>query len=691
MPNLSFTTDLEIQQYHQKICAEINHYNYAYHTLDTPLVTDQVYDKRYQTLVELELKYKCILDTSLSPTKRFGSKPLSVFEVIAHKELMLSLSNGFNEEDIASFYKRLTELTNQHDLSFECEPKLDGLAISIYYKNGVLEYALTRGDGIKGEKVTENVKTIRNVPLKLNGDNLTQEIEIRGEIIINKQDFLSLNQKAEMCDKKVFANPRNAAAGSIRQLNSSIAAKRKLKMYAYGIGAHSGFTLPKTQYELMQKLKSWGFQLTDEIKIVSGEIGLIDYYQHMSHKRADLPYDIDGLVYKLNRLDLQTKAGFIAKAPRWALAHKFPAEEVESEILAIDFQVGRTGAVTPVARLKPVAVGGVIVSNATLHNMNEIKRKNIKVHDRVIVRRAGEVIPEVLCSLPEYRTEGTIITIVMPEKCPICQSRIEYVKDQAVARCTGGWHCSAQRKERIKHFASRKAMDINGMGDKNVEQLVNRDIVKTPADLYSLSLPVLSQLERMGSKSSLNLLSALESSKTVTLNRFVYALGIKGVGEVSANALANHFGSLEAIKNANLDELALIYDFGEVMVNNVIAFWQDPLNIQLVQALINAGITMIKQKKFEAEVLEKVVNNLFYGKTVAITGRFSKFSRDELKEKLEALGAKYSVSVSSKTNFLIAGEKASSKLAKAEALHIKVISEDEFSNARQDNRYWLEN
>ncbi|WHN66336.1 NAD-dependent DNA ligase LigA [Cysteiniphilum sp. QT6929] len=680
MSDLSFKKNnnpIEIQEYYQNLCEEINRYNYAYHTLDAPLVSDQVYDKAYQALAELETQYQDILDTSLSPTKRVGSKPLTAFEVIAHKVPMLSLSNGFDDEDIARFYKRLTELTQTHALSFECEPKLDGLAISIHYKNGRLDYAVTRGDGVEGEKVTENVKTIRNVPLQLKGDNLPKEIEVRGEIVINKQDFLALNQIAEARDEKVFANPRNAAAGSVRQLDSRIAAKRKLKMYAYGVGAYTGFNLPQTQYELMQQLKLWGFQLTDEVEVVDGEEGLLDYYQRMSHKRADLPYDIDGLVYKLNRLNLQTKAGFIAKAPRWALAHKFPAEEVESEILAVDFQVGRTGAVTPVARLKPVAVGGVIVSNATLHNIDEIKRKDIKIHDRVIVRRAGDVIPEVMRSLPEYRNANTTQEIVMPKVCPVCQSNIEYINDQAIARCTGGWHCRAQRKERIKHFASRKAMDIDGMGDKIVEQLVDKEIIKTPADLYALNLPVLSQLERMGRKSSLNLLDALEKSKTVLLHRFIYALGIKDIGEVSAKALANHFGSLEAIKNATLEELISIHDIGEVMANHLKAFWQDSLNIELVDALIAAGITIIEPKKVAAEVAETAVDNLFFGKTVVITGSFTEFTRDELKEKLEALGAKCSGSVSSKTDFLIAGEKAGSKLAKAQALGIKVITEDE--------------
>ncbi|WP_233263309.1 NAD-dependent DNA ligase LigA [Caedibacter taeniospiralis] len=665
----------EIQLKYQALCAEITQYNYAYHTLDKPLVSDQVYDQKHQQLVDLEGEYKNILDISHSPTQRVGSEPLPYFEVVTHKVPMLSLSNGFEEEDVANFYKRLTELTYESELSFECEPKLDGLAISIHYKNGLLDYAVTRGDGAEGEKVTENVKTIRNVPLSLNGDNLPQEIEIRGEIVINKADFLALNSEAEARGEKGFANPRNAAAGSIRQLDSRIAARRKLKMYAYGVGAQVGFKLPQTQYELVQQLKQWGFQLTNEVEVVSGENGLMDYYERMSHKRADLPYDIDGLVYKLNRLDLQTKAGFIAKAPRWALAHKFPAKEVESEIMAVDFQVGRTGAITPVARLKPVAVGGVIVSNATLHNMDEIKRKDIHLHDRVIVRRAGDVIPEIVRSLPEYRTVSA--TIVMPSVCPVCQSAIEHVKDQAIARCIGGWHCGAQRKERIKHFASRKAMDIDGLGDKIVEQLVDKNLIRSPADLYQLSLPVLSSLERMGQKSALNVLEALENSKRVQLHRFVYALGIKDIGEVSAKALANHFGSLQAIKAASLEALVSIDDVGETMANSLLAFWADDYNVQLVNDLLEAGVILSNPIKADQHEHNEITANPFYGKTIVITGSFGEFSRDELKAKLEALGAKCSGSVSSKTDFLIAGEKAGAKLAKAQALDVQVISEDE--------------
>ncbi|WP_235826891.1 NAD-dependent DNA ligase LigA [Facilibium subflavum] len=659
----------EIYQHHQKLCQKIDRYNYYYYTLDNPLVSDAQYDALYQQLVELE-KTHHDLDTSNSPTTRVGGDVLSKFNVINHKVPMLSLSNGFTEEEVKAFYKRLYELTGQENLLFECEPKLDGLAISIHYERGKLSYAVTRGDGAQGEEVTANVRTIRNVPLVLQGD-YPEYIEIRGEVIINKQDFLMLNKRAEKRQEKVFANPRNAAAGSIRQLDSRIAAKRPLRMYGYGIGANQGFILPRTQFELMQQIKAWGFQIADEIETVKGVDGLLGYYQKMAHLRADLSYDIDGLVYKLNEIALQDEVGFIARAPRWALAHKFPAEEVESEIVNVDFQIGRTGAITPVARLKPVAVGGVMVSNATLHNMDEIKRKDIYIHDRVIVRRAGDVIPEVVRPLVQYRTVAQ--KIEMPKHCPVCHSVIEVLKDQAVARCTGDWFCKGQTKERIKHFASRKAMDIDGLGDKIVEQLVERDIVKLPHDLYHLSLPVLMQLERMGRKSSINLLQAIEQSKNVSLARFIFAIGIRDIGEVSAKSLAENFGSLSAIQKADYNALIDIHDIGEVMAYNIIHFWQNHENRQMIDKLLASGVNIINPEK--PKVHEINVDNPFYQKTVVITGSFVDYTRDELKEKLSSLGAKCVNSVSKKTDMVIAGEKAGSKLQKAQALGVFIIDE----------------
>ncbi|WP_018300763.1 NAD-dependent DNA ligase LigA [Fangia hongkongensis] len=667
------SSELEVQTIYHELSQFIHNCNYYYHTLDKPLVSDRDYDELYHLLKNLEERF-LFLDSTHSPTTRVGAKVLSSFNVVKHKLQMLSLSNGFSEEDIKAFDKRLQDLTGISDLQYECEPKLDGLAISIHYQDGKLLYALTRGDGTEGEEVTENVKTIRNVPLVLSG-NAPRYVEVRGEIVINKADFLSLNQQSEKKGQKLFANPRNAAAGSIRQLDSKIAAKRPLKLYAYGIGVHEGYAVPNTQYQMMQDVHSWGFQITNEVEVVSGAKGLIAYYNKLSHIRADLPYDIDGLVYKLNEISKQQEAGFIAKAPRWALAHKFPAEEVETEIERVDFQIGRTGAITPVARLKPVAVGGVIVSNATLHNMDEIKRKDVHIGDRVIIRRAGDVIPEVVRPLPQYRRNTT--SIVMPENCPVCHSKIEIINDQAVARCTGDWLCKAQTKERIKHFASRKAADIDGLGDKIIEQLVDKELVKLPDDLYQLTLTDLVQLERMARKSSLNLLASIASSKKLDLARFIYAIGIRDIGEVSSKALALHFGSLENIASANFDALISINDIGEVMAKNLIEFWQNQNNQDMVKRLLECGIELINPEVQTVSQIDE--DNPFFNKTLVITGSFNDFSRDKLKEKLQSYGAKCVGSVSKKTDMLIAGDKAGSKLEKAQSLNIKIIDERELS------------
>ena len=632
--NLSASQIKAIQRYYAKLSEQIDAWNYHYHTLDKPLVLDQKYDQYYQQLCQLEHYFEKYLDTEHSPTKRVGSAPLKVFEVMMHRKPMLSLSNGFDEDEVTAFHKRLSQLTHEQALVFTCEPKLDGLAISIYYKDGQLDYALTRGDGLSGEKVTENVKSIRNVPLKLMGET-PKVLEIRGEIIINKQDFIVLNETMQQAQVKPFANPRNAAAGSIRQLDSRVAAKRRLKMYAYGLGYVSEeFMMPGSQFELVEQFQSWGFQVCDDIVLAHDVNELIAYYHKMLHKRADLPYDIDGLVYKLNSLPLQEKAGFIAKAPRWALAHKFPSEEVESEILSVDFQVGRTGAITPVARLKPVAVGGVIVANATLHNQDEIKRKDIYIGDRVIVKRAGDVIPEVVKALPEYRQKNTY-PITMPTVCPVCAVAIEYQEDQKIARCTGGWLCQAQRKARIKHFSSRKAMDIDGLGDKIIQQLVDKEIIHFPYDLYTLNLSMLMQLERMAEKSSLNLLGAIGKSKKIALDRFIFAIGIRDIGERSSKALADKFGTLEKVQTADFDQLITIDDIGEIMAHNIINFWQYKQNQAMVDKLLNAGVEIVNPVIADkSNVTDQ--NNPFYQKKLVITGTFSAFTRDELKAKLEA-------------------------------------------------------
>ncbi|MFZ9035995.1 MAG: NAD-dependent DNA ligase LigA [Francisellaceae bacterium] len=645
-------------------------YNYHYYALDEPLVSDKEYDVLYCQLQELESAHPELISED-SPTQRVGGLALTKFEVMSHKVPMLSLSNGFSDEEVVAFYHRLLALTGASSLAFECEPKLDGLAISIHYEKGLLSHAVTRGDGTEGEVVTANVRTIRNVPLRLNGE-VPDYVEVRGEVVINKADFLRLNQIAERAGDKPFANPRNAAAGSIRQLDSKIAAKRHLRMYAYGVGEVSNdFDAPDTQFELMQKFASWGFSIARDIKVVDAAAGLLDYYKTMAHKRADLPYDIDGLVYKLDSIALQTVCGYIAKAPRWALAHKFPAEEVETEILAVDFQVGRTGAITPVARLKPVAVGGVILSNATLHNKDEIARKDIHVHDRVIVRRAGDVIPEVVRVLMQYRHEHKIAEIVFPDRCPVCHSEVFYSESEAVARCTGDWSCKAQRKERIVHFASRKAMDIDGLGDKLVEQLVDKEIVIFPADLYRLSLPLLSGLERMGRKSALNLLAAVEASKAVTLARFIYAIGIREVGEVIARSLAEHFSTLERLKVASFDDLKAIDDVGDKIAHNIVHFWQNSENMALIEDLHAVGVDI----EIKPIAPSPQSTHFFANKTLVLTGSLTHFSRDELKARLQQLGAKVTGSVSAKTDMVIAGEKAGSKLAKAEALKIAIIDE----------------
>ena len=673
----------EIDKIHRALCQLIERYNYHYHTLDAPLISDKKYDEAYKILKAFESCFTGRIEISHSPTVRIGAKPLDVFKVIRHELPMLSLTNGFSEADVTAFDKRLSELSGQNNLTYECEPKLDGLAISIHYQHGKLLYAVTRGDGLEGEEVTHNVKTIRNVPLHLQ-ETFPEYLEVRGEIIINKADFIALNDKAQLQNEKQFANPRNAAAGSIRQLDSKIAAKRPLRMYAYGIGVTKAYQTPKTQYELMQQLHRWGFQITREIEVVQGSEGLMNYYRKLTHLRADLPYDIDGLVYKINAIDLQHKVGFIAKAPRWALARKFPAEEAETEILNVDFQIGRTGAITPVARLKPVAAGGVIIANATLHNIDEIQRKDIHIGDRVIVRRAGDVIPEVVRPLIQYRKQQQIKTIILPKCCPVCQSPIENDPDQAIARCTGDWNCKAQTKERIRHFASRKAMDIDGLGDKIVEQLVDREIVSLPHQLYQLDLPTLSALERMGRKSSLNLLAAIEKSKQVTLARFIFAIGIRDIGEVSSKALANTFTSLEHIRSAGFDALIEIHDIGEVMAHNVIHFWQNRVNQEMVEALLKSGITLINpnppanQNNFNPD-------NPFYHKTVVITGSFRAFTRDTLKEKIQHAGGKSTNSISKNTDFVIVGDKPGSKLEKAQKLGIAIIDENQLIDILQQD------
>ncbi|GAB4224691.1 MAG: NAD-dependent DNA ligase LigA [Francisella sp.] len=665
--NYKELTQEKLKLYIQDLANYLDEQNYLYHTLDKPIITDAEYDKLFRLLQDL-VDANPHLKPKNSVLDRVGGEVLSGFETIKHKKRMTSLANVFSLEELYDFYNSI-----EYDVELECEPKMDGLAISIFYKNGQFDYAVTRGDGIQGEKVSENVKTIRNVPLKLNSANPPEELEVRGEIILDKQSFLSLNKYMQKYENKTFANPRNAAAGSIRMLDSKIVAKRPLKLYSYGIGYFSkDFLVPKTQFELMKLLRKFGFTISEHIFVAKTFSDVKDYHRKMSHIRADLEYDIDGLVFKVNDINLQDAIGYTARGPKWAVAYKFPAEEVETEVLKIDFQVGRTGAITPVARLKPVAVGGVIVSNATLHNISEIKRKDIRVCDRVIVRRAGDVIPEVVRSLPQYRKANTSV-VEMPQQCPVCNSKIEKIKEQTIYRCTGGWHCQAQRVERLKHFASRKAMNIDNLGDKLIEQLVTTNLVKYPADIYKLTIEQLSNLDRMGRKSSQNVINSIQKSITPSLARFIFAIGIKDVGEVASDSLANHFGSLENLRNAKFEDLIAINDIGDIIANNVIAFWQDSLNIQIVEDLLDIGIKIQNPQMVQVHNQNSTLNN----KTIVITGTFNDYSRTELTNLLKSLGAKVTSSVSKKTDMLICGDNPGSKLAKAESLGVKVIFEDD--------------
>ena len=673
--DLSVLELINVQYCYKKLSQQVETWNYSYHTLDKPLTTDQIYDEYYQLLCQLEKNFKKHLDIENSPTRRLGSKPLQHFKIVKHKKPMLSLSNGFKKKEVIAFNKRLLQLTGKKNLVFTCEPKLDGLAISIHYKNSKLDYALTRGDGLYGEQVTENIKTIKNIPLTLMGKH-PKVLEIRGEIIIQKKDFCLLNNTMKHHNIKEFANPRNAAAGSIRQLDSMISAKRPLKMYAYGIGHISNeFMLPKSQFELIKYFQSWGFQVCDNVELARGIHVLIAYYKNMLHKRNDLPYDIDGLVYKLNSLKLQEKTGFIAKAPRWALAHKFPSNQVESKILSVDFQIGRTGAITPVARLKPVFTEGIVINNATLHNEAEIKRKNICIGDRVIIRRAGNVIPEIVEALTVYR-KSNITQVSFPKVCPVCTAPIKHEKNKKIARCSGNWSCPAQRKARIKHFASRRAMNINGLGRKIIQQLVNKNIVYFPGDLYVLDLLKLMKLDRMEEKSSLNLLSAIKNSKTVDLDRFIFAIGISEIGKSLSKVLANHFKTLKSLQNATVHALVNAENMGKVIALNIISFWRQKKNQEIVYKLLNSGIKIINPVTASLDYT-KNIRNPFYQKKLAITGTFSSFSQDEFKEKLVTLGAKATSSLSRNTSVIIVGDNPGSKLEKAQKLGTPIVYKKE--------------
>lgn len=648
-------------------------YEYHYHVLDNPLVPDAEYDRLMNELKNLEWQHPEWI-TLDSPTQRVGAKPLDGFAQITHEIPMLSLDNAFSNDDLDGFLRRIEERVgiNERALEFCCEPKLDGLAVSILYVNGVLSQAATRGDGTTGEDITANIRTIRNIPLKLSLDNPPARLEVRGEVFMPQQGFEALNQRALEKGEKTFANPRNAAAGSLRQLDPKITRQRPLMLNAYGIGIYeSDDVLPATHFARLQWLKSIGVPVNAEIRLVKGRAQLLDFYQTILQKRATLGYDIDGTVLKINDIALQAQLGFISKAPRWAIAYKFPAQEEMTVLNDVEFQVGRTGAITPVAKLQPVFVAGVTVSNATLHNGDEIARLGIAIGDTVIIRRAGDVIPQIVGVVVERRPPHAQ-PIVFPSECPVCGSAVTRLEGEAVARCTAGLICAAQRKEALKHFVSRKAMDMDGVGEKLIEQLMERELLHTPADLFKLDHATLMRLERMGEKSANNALQSIEKSKQTTLARFLFALGIREVGEATALNLANHFGTLEAIRQADIEQLKQVQDVGEVVANRIFQFWREPHNAAVVDDLIAQGVT------WQAVVQREIADNPLKDKNVVLTGTLTTLTRDEAKAMLQSLGCKVAGSVSSKTDYLIAGEKAGSKLAKAQELGIEILTEQQF-------------
>lgn len=647
--------------------SQLNLHNYRYYVLDDPLVPDSEYDRLMRELQALEQQYPDLIVPD-SPTQRVGAEPLAAFGEIRHQVPMLSLDNAFSDAEMEDFDRRVRErLGAQGPVRYTAEPKLDGLAISLRYESGLLVQAATRGDGSRGEDVTQNVRTIPSVPLRLLGNDWPTVLEVRGEIYMPLAGFERLNQRARDKGEKAFANPRNAAAGSLRQLDPRITAQRPLAMYCYGFGEISDGPLATTQSESIRRLTDWGLRISPEMRTVEGIDGCLDYYRSIGERRARLDYEIDGVVFKVDSLEQQRQLGFVSRAPRWAIAQKFPAQEEVTRLLAIDIQVGRTGALTPVARLEPVTVAGVTVTNATLHNEDEIRRKDIWIGDSVIVRRAGDVIPQVVRSMPEQRPTDAR-PFVMPRHCPVCGADAIRDADQAAVRCSGGLFCPAQRRQAIRHFASRRAMDIEGLGDKLVDQLVSLGMVETPADLFRLQADKLAAMERMGAKSAENLLAALEKSRQTTLGRFLFALGIREVGEATAQSLANHFGELEPVMQADVEALQQVPDVGPVVAEHVFTFFRQAHNREVIQSLIDAGV------RWEPIAVPDAASQILAGKVFVITGTLSR-PREEIKQELIALGAKVTGSVSKKTDYLVAGTEAGSKLTKAEALGVTVLDE----------------
>ncbi len=647
----------------------IEEYNYQYYVLDAPTVPDSEYDRLMNELIALEKKFPQLI-TKDSPTQRVSGTPLSEFKKVVHKIPMLSLSDVFSLKELEDFGKRVHQrLKISGPIQYSCEPKFDGLAISLLYINGVFTLGATRGDGQVGEDVTNNVRTIKNLPLKLRGDNWPERVEVRGEVLMPETSFEKLNKEAIKKHQKPFVNPRNAAAGSLRQLDARITAQRELIVYCYALGEVSeNFILPNRHMLRLEMLQQWGIPVAPEVEIRCGIEGCEQYYQHMLKIRNDLNYDIDGVVFKVDDMALQRKLGFVSRAPRWAIAHKFPAQEEMTRLLNVEFQVGRTGAITPVARLNPVFVGGATVSSATLHNQDEIERLDVHMGDTVIVRRAGDVIPQIIAVVKELRPAGAK-PVIFPAHCPVCGSDIERAPGEAVARCTGGLFCPAQRMETIKHFASRKAMDIDGLGDKLVEQLVGATLINDIADLYQLKVKDLVTLDRVGEKSAKNLIHAIEKSKQTTLAKFLYSLGIREVGEETARVLSLHFTDLDSLIRADEQMLQNIPDLGPVVAGHIVHFFQQKHNLDVINRLLKAGIHWPKPEQINPHKLP--LNNQSW----VITGTLSSYSRNEIKEKLQHLGARVSNSVSKKTHAVVVGESPGSKLIRARELGITVVDE----------------
>jgi DNA ligase (NAD+) len=664
---MSQSIPAEAQQRAAELREQLAYHNYRYYVLDDPAIPDAEYDRLFRELQALEAQYPALV-TPDSPTQRVGAEPLKGFAEVRHAIPMLSLGNVFSEEELLDFDRRVREGLGVEEVEYSAEPKLDGLAISIRYEEGMLVRAATRGDGATGEDVTQNVRTIESVPLRLYGKGWPSVLEVRGEVYMPKAGFEALNERQREKGEKSFANPRNAAAGSLRQLDPRITATRPLTMYCYGVGVVEGGSLPGTHSAIMEKLKGWGLRVSPELRVVKGAQGCLDYFHAIGERRDSLPYDIDGVVYKVDSIARQRELGFVSRAPRWATAHKFPAQEEMTRLNDVEWQVGRTGALTPVARLEPVQVAGVVVSNATLHNPDEIARKDVRIGDTVIVRRAGDVIPEVVGVVLAKRPPHAR-AIQTPSHCPVCGSEVEREEGEAVPRCSGGLFCSAQRKNAIWHFASRRAMDIDGLGDKLVEQLVDEELIHDVADLYALTQEQIAGLERMGEKSAANLVEALEKSKESTLERFLYALGIREVGESTARTLSRHFGSLEKIREASEEALLQVEDVGPVVAHHIHTFFRQEHNLEVIDKLIRAGVHWpdVAVKATGAQPLA--------GQTFVLTGALESMTRDEAKERLQALGAKVSGSVSKKTRVVVAGAEAGSKLARAESLGVEVWDE----------------